>query len=595
MVDSFEVSAGAKATDLNIANNGVMCCSINSNTYITGTSHGKAVKVGDGVIRNITVYGGYRADVANGWISYDVLVSGASYNCSQVVLNGGRASSTEVRGGLLEIRSGGSAVGAKVNGDAAYMNVSAYGVGSNTNVTNGGRLTVFKNGVHSGSLIFANGGSAVVSSGGRIDFSLSGRSASSDYLINYLSLVGGAPTYTITVSGNQASGTYKLAQGASNFSGSITIGNGSLNYGSVSVNGAALSYNGATYKLIKNGGNLTLTVGGTGGGAGGGTGGGTGGGAGGGCGECTDDVNSNLLSNGVSQIVAWDSDQGKVGYLATNGNSRPAWKGIWEWSSAEADLWRVAGVGHFKGTGVDYDGVLLYNGVGDRFAAWTNLRTGSYGYVNLCKVDGSFNTQCLANLDGDEYDDIIIYDDNGSIGVVLDGTTYKDIWHVEPWEQAKWTVVGAGSFDDGVDKLVMVNNENNFVYLWSNNDTSFSSWNWSTKSVAKLGVGWEVAAVGDFSGDGIDDIMVLDRVTNNVWVWDDGNSNNKRWRGTLGTGFEIEAVGDYNGDGCEDLLLREYNTGWGGMGYWGGGYAGNWTDLGARIETDMKSNFAVIA
>ena len=140
MVDSFEVSAGAKATDLNIANNGVMCCSINSNTYITGTSHGKAVKVGDGVIRNITVYGGYRADVANGWISYDVLVSGASYNCSQVVLNGGRAINTVVYGGCLKVSAGGYVENADINGEGAYMRVFANGSAHSTVVRNGGQL-----------------------------------------------------------------------------------------------------------------------------------------------------------------------------------------------------------------------------------------------------------------------------------------------------------------------------------------------------------------------------------------------------------------------------------------------------------------------
>ena len=189
----------------------------------------------------------------------------------------------------------------------------------------------------------------------------------------------------------------------------------------------------------------------------------------------------------------------------------------------------------------------------------------------------------------------MIYDNNGSIGVVLDGTDYKDIWHVNEGEFATWKLEGAGSFDDGADKLVMVNQYNNNVYLWTNNDSTFSTWNWSTENIGKLEAGWEVAAVGDFEGDGIDDIMVIDRNTNNVWVWDDGDCNSKRWRGTLGTGFEIEAVGDYNGDGKEDLLLREYNTGWGGMGYWGAGYAGNWVDLKARIETDLKSSFDIIA
>lgn len=55
----------------------------------------------------------------------------------------------------------------------------------------------------------------------------------------------------------------------------------------------------------------------------------------------------------------------------------------------------------------------------------------------------------------------------------------------------------------------------------------------------------------------------------NVWVWDNGNGDSARWRGTLGEGLKIEAVGDYNGDGKEDLLLREHLSGWGGLSYWG--------------------------
>ena len=406
----------------------------------------------------------------------------------------------------------------------------------------------------------------------KVIFDLSKSGLNDDYLISNYSMISGG-NLSLKVSASQKNGTYVIAENADSFYGSlqITVGDETLSqYLSV---GSTVSVTGAEYTLGMDGSDLTLTVSGTNG----------------------LDTDVNLLTNGVSQILAWDSAQGKVGYMAADGNKYPKWRGVWEWSGADAALWRVAGVGHFKGSEVDYDGILLYNGVGNRFAAWTNIRTGSYGYVNLCKVDGSFNTQCLANLDGDEYDDILIYDTNGSIGVVLGGTTYKDIFHVNAGEFATWTIKGAGSFDEGMDKLVMVNNYNNQVYLWTNQDTTFNTWNWKTQSIGKLESGWEIAAVGDFEGDGIDDIMVLDRNTNNVWVWDDGNSSTKRWRGTLGEGFEIEAAGDYNGDGCADLLLREHKSGWGGLGYWGCGYAGNWVDLGARIETDMKSSFDIIA
>ena len=103
------------------------------------------------------------------------------------------------------------------------------------------------------------------------------------------------------------------------------------------------------------------------------------------------------------------------------------------------------------------------------------------------------------------------------------------------------------------------------------------------------------SGIGDFKGDGIDDILVSNIFTNELWVWENGSDSQSRWAGTLTDGFEVEAVGDYNGDGRDDILLREYLSGWGGLRYWGDGYAGNWVDLNARIETNNNSNFNIIA
>ena len=308
-------------------------------------------------------------------------------------------------------------------------------------------------------------------------------------------------------------------------------------------------------------------------------------------------LNTDIKNRGYSQILAWDRNRGAVGMADNQGTTPAPWRGIWDWDDKDAALWRVAGAGHFKGTNVGYAGILLYNGVGNRFAAWTDINTGSYGYVNLCKVEGSFNTRSLADLDGNEYDDILIYDETGSFGVVLDGTTYKDIWHVDKGKFNTWDIIGAGKFDNGMDKLVTENNYNHQIYLWTNNDPTFNTWNWSTKSIGTLAKGDEVVAIGDFQGDGIDDIVVQ-LADGNMWCWDNGNSQTKRWIGNPGENFTVETVGDYNGDGKEDILLREQASGWGGLGYWGAGYAGNWTDMKTRIETDTRisgSKFDIIA
>ena len=570
------ISSGASAANTVINSGGEMYVSSSGKAENVALNAGAMIFVRSGASAfRIKENGGYVDVEAGANVTFvSNTLDGLTLSAFATVHSNTTANNTVAGAGCwLYIFSGAVANSTKVK-ESGGLRVSGGGVVNRTSVCSSGKMYICSDAIVKNGLDISSGAIVSAYEGAIIDFTVTERTVSDGYMINDLSLVSGAPTYTITVNADQGYGTYKLARKAQNISSTLSINTESGNIGTLTVNGDVLEYNDRKYKLTNSNGNLHLSV---------------------------QDKNAaeapvtNLLTNGVSQILAWDAEQGKVGYMATNGNVRPSWRGVWEWSGAEADLWRVAGVGHFKGSEVDYDGVLLYNGVGNRFAAWTDLRKGSYGYVNLCKVDGSFNTQCLANLDGDEYDDILIYDTNGSIGVVLGGTTYKDIFHVNEGDFATWTIEGAGSFDDGMDKLVMVNNYNHQVYLWTNQDTTFATWNWKTQSVGKLESGWEVAAVGDFEGDGIDDIMVLDRNTNNVWVWDDGNSQTKRWRGTLGEGFEIEAAGDYNGDGCADLLLREYNSGWGGMGYWGNGYAGNWTDLYARIETDLKSSFDIIA
>ena len=302
----------------------------------------------------------------------------------------------------------------------------------------------------------------------------------------------------------------------------------------------------------------------------------------------------NLLSNGTSQIVGWDAKKGTVGFVAVDGEVSPEWRGIWEWNRADALMWKVVGVGHFAGSKVDQDGILLYNGFGNTFAAWTNLNDPSYGYVSLCHVDGSFNTKCLTNMDNDKYDDVLICDKNGSFGVVLDGATYKDIWHSEDAASNPWELVGAGNFGAKTEQLI-VKSSSGHLYLWTNKDTSFKTWNWGTEAIGYLGNDWEFITAGDFKGDGIDDIVVRKFADGGLWVWDDGDVDTAHWVGTPGEGFKVEAAGDYNGDGKDDLLLREYTTGWGGCGYWASADANLWNDLNARVETGFDSKFSIIA
>ena len=88
----------------------------------------------------MAVLNGGKEEVGNGVTIYGTVVDGESYNCSQVVLNGGRAINTVVYGGCLKVSAGGYVENADINGEGAYMRVFANGSAHSTVVRNGGQL-----------------------------------------------------------------------------------------------------------------------------------------------------------------------------------------------------------------------------------------------------------------------------------------------------------------------------------------------------------------------------------------------------------------------------------------------------------------------
>lgn len=171
--------------------------------------------------------------------------------------SGGRVESAVVgaRGGMT-VLSGGMAEDVEIySGGTMYVKDSAAAV----NMVNSGTVIVSSGGKLSGTLRLAPGASTYISSGGTVDFTVAQCTAADGYLVNDLSLISGTPGYSVTVSATQAAGTYKLAQGAENFAGSITIGDGTAVYGTLAANGAVYR-NGISYNLILSGGDLKLTV-----------------------------------------------------------------------------------------------------------------------------------------------------------------------------------------------------------------------------------------------------------------------------------------------------------------------------------------------
>ncbi len=519
------VSAGGSAVDVNIANNAEMILNVDSKTYITGTSHGKTVKVGNNVISNITIHSGCSMLVADGWKSYDTLINvnkNPQY-AKQIVLNGGSAVRTNVLGGRLFISNGGYAESAVISGSKAEMTISSYGVAENTTVKNGGKLYIAKNGEHRGSMTIAAGCQVTVSAGGIVDFTVENQKTSDGYLINNLSLVSGTPTYTITVKNDQANGTYKLAQSASSLSGSITIGDGTVDYGTIAVNGADFVHNGITYSLDNVSGNLTLTV----------------------SGSTNLVVEGDLDANGLADTILVHTKQGYSGAWLTTGDNAS----IIKWGSL-SDVkagTEILGTGKLYGSADDGQDIFFTDG--KSVGAWNVVDGKVTSYKTIMNVNATTNVLGLGDFNGDGATDLLLRSTSGDLGFyATDGSG----WDYLIGLGTDWTIEAIGDLNgDGMDDTV-VRHDAGFAGTFLTQADGTVKW----KNLDTLSDDMAIVGTGDFNEDGVDDVLLQNKSNGWVGAWLVEDGSVAGFMGICKNKNTIEQIADFNGDGIDDLRVR---------------------------------------
>ncbi len=248
------IASDSTITDLTVKAGGNLGgFSFNEDKFFSQISNGSAVIAPDIVIVDDAMH-----------ISSDVAVDDLGVNSrgNMYIHNGGKANNTSVNEmGTVIISNGGIAQNTTVKSDGR-MHIASGGTASNTTVNDWGTLFIDSGGIHRGSLQIEVGEMTVVMAeyGAIIDFTVAGRTTDDGYLINNIEGFSVTPTYTITVSADQAAGVYKLAQGAANFTGTVSIGDWTTQYGSIAVNGDTFEYNDVKYTLTQTSGNLLLNV-----------------------------------------------------------------------------------------------------------------------------------------------------------------------------------------------------------------------------------------------------------------------------------------------------------------------------------------------
>lgn len=125
-----------------------------------------------------------------------------------------------------------------------------------------------------------------------------------------------------------------------------------------------------------------------------------------------------------------------------------------------------------------------------------------------------------------------------------------------------WEISGAGDFNmDGIPDLIYRNIASNELWLRtvgrSGSSSSLALTSLGTRAFFATPAGWELQAVGDFTGDGFSDLFFRN---------DDGSNGiiNVRGAAFVGwdpvpfapVGWEVVGLGDYNDDGRNDLLWQ---------------------------------------
>ena len=224
--------------------------------------------------------------------------------------------------------------------------------------------------------------------------------------------------------------------------------------------------------------------------------------------------------------------------------------------------WQVVGTGDFDGDG---RADVAWRNADGSFTNWLSQANGTFVSNDAnawAVIPTTWHVDGVGDFNGDGRDDLIWRNDNGTFTTWLaqpnGGFVSNDANSITVLP-TNWQVADTGDFNgDGRDDII-----------WRRDDGAFTTWlaqpnggfvSNDANSWTVLPTNWHVEGTGDFNGDGSDDI---------VWRRDDGAfttwlsqangafvSNDANSWTILPTNWQVVEIGDYNGDGRDDILWR---------------------------------------
>jgi hypothetical protein len=279
----------------------------------------------------------------------------------------------------------------------------------------------------------------------------------------------------------------------------------------------------------------------------------------------TNIVNLDSLSSPATTVV---TPTAPTPLPANSGNtdewilSNGQWQASAEPGSAPSGL-QVAGVGDFiRGA---TDGILWYDPNTGDASEWKISDAGWAGTIDLGAHPGSYLIAGVGDFTGNGTDDVLWFDSS---------TGQTDIWELSNGQWAAsvspgthptgYAVAGIGDFTgNGTDGILWYNASTGDTDEWQ---LANGKWSASVDLGSHPGSGWQIAAVGDFFDNGRDDVLWTNSSSGQVQtdIWELGSKG--QWiasvsPGSHPAGYQVAGVGDFTGNGTDGILWYDPSTG----------------------------------
>jgi ELWxxDGT repeat protein len=264
-----------------------------------------------------------------------------------------------------------------------------------------------------------------------------------------------------------------------------------------------------------------------------------------------------FTGNGTADILFRNDTSGDTWFEAMSNGAANGWNQI----GGSSTSYTAVGVGDFYGTGTS-DILFRNNATGD---IWVEaISNGVFSGWN--QIGGSNTSYSVAGI-GDFYG-------TGTSDILFRNTSTGDTWFeaisngaFNGWHQigegpidASYAAVGIGDFfGNGTDDILLRDNSTGDTWIEAISNGAFNGWH----QIGGSDTHYSVAGVGDFFGNGTDDILFRNNSTGDTWIEAISNGAFASWQqvGGSNTHYSVVGLADFYGSGADDILFRNNSTG----------------------------------